>query len=707
MSRTTPLPPVFCSRGLSKPGYKWRPIGDSFEEHMERVELVLSRLRECGLKLSPKKCSFCQTRVKYVGHIVSGEGVEPDPEKCDKVKDWPTPKSPEDVRRFLGFCGFYRRFVKGFSQIARPLTQLMPTPTKSARKKGKRSAPKTDRVPWKWGSEQEGAFLKLKECLTSPPVLGFPDYTQPFELQTDASGQGLGAVLCQLQDGQRRVICYASRGLTKAESNYPAHKLEFLALKWAVTEKFYDYLYGHRFTVYTDNNPLTYIFTTARLDATGHRWLAALAVFDFDIKYRPGVSNAAADALSRLPVAQLDTQPDQQVREHVSSESVRAVCKSSQSTAYVECISMSAEVVDQTFAVLGQSLERRSAQDIAKAQLEDPVLGAWIKALKCNRSLPRSDSPPMRAMHQTADRLKLIDGVLYRVVTVNEETVNQLVLPDRYVKEVLHSIHDQAGHQGRDRTLSLLRDRFFWPGMSADVDSWIKDCPRCIRRKTPADNRAPLVNIITTQPLELVSMDFLTLETSKGGFQHVLVMVDHFTRYALAVPTRNMLAKTTADAFFQNFVVHYGIPKRIHSDQGANFVSRVISQLCKLLGCKKSQTTPYHPMGNGQCERFNRTILSMLGTLSPEKKTDWKAHISALAHAYNCTKHDSTGYSPYELMFGRQPRLPVDIAFGLDGPTDHVPLTKYVQQLKEKLHNAYAWVKVFRLGDGNRIFCVR
>nr|KAG5712759.1 hypothetical protein BaRGS_029814 [Batillaria attramentaria] len=664
-------------------------FSDTFEEHLERIEQVLSRLRDCGLKLSPKKCAFAQERVKYVGHIISSAGVEADPDKCEKVKDWPTPKSPEDVRRFLGFCGYYRRFVKGFSQIARPLTALMPAPTKGCKRKGKRSTPKTERVPWSWGPEQENAFQQLKECLTSPPILGFPDYSSPFVLQTDASTHGLGAILYQMQDGQRRVICYASRGLSKAERNYPAHKLEFLALKWAVTEKFHDYLYGHTFTVFTDNNPLTYVLSTARLDATGHRWLAALASFDFDIKYQPGIGNAAADALSRLPAGGSEPAAGRHDQEHISAETVRAVCNSSQSVPYVECVSMSACVVDQTFNVPGQSLDMLSAEDLEKAQLADPVLSVWVKALRRNTNPPKTDSPHHRTLHQTASRLKLIDGVLYRDVIIDDKQRNQLVLPGQYIQDVLRSLHDDGGHPGRDRTLSLLRDRFFWPGMAADVENWIQKCPRCIRRKTPCNSRAPLVNIVTTQPLELVSVDFLTLETSKGGFQHVLVMVDHFTRYALAVPTRNMTAKTTADVFFSNFVVHYGIPRRLHSDQGANFVGRIIQELCKLLGCSKSQTTVYHPMGNGMCERFNRTILDMLGTLPPQQKSDWKSHIAALVHAYNCTRHESTGFSPYELMFGREPRLPVDTVFGLGQTEEGVPLTKYVQQLKNRLETAY------------------
>ena len=187
----------------------------------------------------------------------------------------------------------------------------------------------------------------------------------------------------------------------------------------------------------------------------------------------------------------------------------------------------------------------------------------------------------------------------------------------------------------------------------------------------------------------MVCIDFLTLEPSKGNIQNVFVLTDHFTKYAVAVPTRNQTAKTTADAIFNHFVVHYGLPQRLHSDQGANFCSKIITELCKITGISKSRTTPYHPMGNGITERFNRTLISMLGTLDPEQKHNWKNYIHPLVHAYNCTAHDSTGFSPYYLMFGRQPNLPVDLVFGINRNSKSSSLTVYVETLKDNLQEAY------------------
>ena len=252
------------------------------------------------MKLKPSKCHFLKTRVKFLGHIVSKEGVETDPEKIEALLQWPVPRNIEELRRFLGFTGFYRRFVKGYSQFAEPLHFLL-RGRPSKKKKGRKAKSEQRAPPWIWGRDQQQAFDTLISILTSNQVLAYADYTNPFILHTDASGTGLGAVLLQAQDGKERPIAYASRSLSASERNYPAHKLEFLALKWAVIDKYHDYLYGTTFEVRTDNNPLTYILTTAKLDAVGHRWLAALSAFDFTLRYKPGKLNVDADALSRIP----------------------------------------------------------------------------------------------------------------------------------------------------------------------------------------------------------------------------------------------------------------------------------------------------------------------------------------------------------------------------------------------------------------------
>ena len=265
-----------------------------------------------------------------------------------------------------------------------------------------------------------------------------------------------------------------------------------------------------------------------------------------------------------------------------------------------------------------------------------------------------------------------------------------MVVPKAYRSRALAGCHDDVGHQGRMRTLSLLRERFFWPGMQTEAMQHVMKCTRCLRRKTPS-HVAPLQPIHVTQPLELVHMDYLSLEPSKGNIENVLVITDHFTRYALAYPSKTQTAQATARILWDNFICHYGFPEKFISDQGRNFESDLIKELCKIAGVKKLHTTPYHPQGNGQCERFNSTLCNMLGTLSEEEKSDWKSYLGCMAHAYNCTKHASTTYSPYYLMFGRHPRLPIDVEFGLpkSNSGDNSSKSRYVQKLRRRLNYAF------------------
>ena len=296
----------------------------------------------------------------------------------------------------------------------------------------------------------------------------------------------------------------------------------------------------------------------------------------------------------------------------------------------------------------------------------------------------------------------MVKDVLYRKSysdnSTSKKTLWQLVVPKHFRERALCGCHDDVGHQGILRTLSLLRERFYWPGMQEEATQYVMHCSRCLRRKTPPQV-APLQPILVTQPLELVHMDYLSLEPSKGNIENVLVITDHFTRYALAYPSKTQTAQATARILWDNFICHYGFPERFISDQGRNFESDLIKELCKIAGVKKVHTTPYHPQGNGQCERFNSTLCNILGTLSEEEKSDWKSHLGCMTHAYNCTKHASTTYSPYYLMFGRHPRLPIDIEFGLNKPncSDNSSKSRYIQKLRRRLN--YAFQKASKYSD--------
>lgn len=657
----------------------------TFEEHLERLGMVFQRLEECGLKLNQEKCKFFRSSVRFLGHVVDENGVSADTSKTEKIVNWPRPNNADQLRKFLGFAGYFRRFVKSFGQIAKPLYDLLGGPTKKTKKKKERPIVK----PWQWSEAEESAFVQLKQCLTHPPILAYPDFGSPFKLHIDASGVGLGAILYQEQDEKDRVIAYASRGLSKSERNYPAHKLEFLSLKWAVTNKFHDYLYANNCTVFTDNNPLTYVLSTAKLDATGQRWIAALSNYNLVIKYKPGKLNTDADILSRLPGEREEREYSQEITPEMFN--ALCTCKTMNITTFAESTPFSVSSVDVLDYDFGEKIVE--SIQMRRAQVQDPIIGPFVKFVT-NKQKPEKRhlqrDPETQALSRQYEKLEIKRGILYRRTENknNEEHTYQLILPKEYRAMALTYLHDNMGHLGRDKTMGLVRDRFYWPKMSSDVEDKIKSCDRCILRKANPE-KAPLINIRTTRPLELVCMDYLTLEMSKGAYENILVITDHFTRFAVAVATKNQSAKTTADVLFNQFIAIYGFPARLHSDQGATFMGQLVSELCKMTSVDKSHTTPYHAMGNGMTERFNRTLLNMMGTLEHDLKLDWKSQLPTLTHAYNCTRHDSTGFSPYYLMFGRQPKLPIDILFNLWDDSRDVEYCDYVEKLRERLHDSY------------------
>ncbi|KAL1269573.1 hypothetical protein QQF64_031862 [Cirrhinus molitorella] len=392
----------------------------TLEEHQTRLMQVLKRLREFGLKLSPEKCKFCQTSVRYLGHIVSQHGVETDPAKVEALKTWPRQRNLKELRSFLSFSGYYRRFVQDFLKIVKPLNGL--TAGYPPLQKGSRKIKTDERKQYfnlkeqfgeRWTQDCQHAFDTVLAKLTSAPVLGFADPKLLYVLHTDASTTGLDAALYQEKDGQMRIIAFTSRGLTRSESKYPAHKLEFLALKWAVTTKFNDYLYGAEFTVITDSNPLTYLLTSAKLDATSYRWLSSLSTFTFKIWYRAGSRNQDADGLSRRPQTEipddLETQKERErirqfTHQHlteepsmvVSKEAVRAICERHQigqpcddhdhphpSVTLVESLTVDVDALPQAFqqddAYQIAEIPQLSEENLMESQRADPEIGIVVQ----------------------------------------------------------------------------------------------------------------------------------------------------------------------------------------------------------------------------------------------------------------------------------------------------------------------------------------
>lgn len=631
--------------------------GRKFKDHLQNLKLVFDRFREAGLKLHLKKCKFGKKEVTFLGHVISAGGIAVDPTKTDKIATWPEPQCQRDVQQFLGLANYYRRFIKDFATIAKPLHHL------------------TEKTAlFRWTVECQDAFHSLKQKLISPPVLAFPDHSKPFILDSDASDGGIGGVLSQKQDDElERVIAYGSRVLSKTERNYCVTRRELLAAVYFI-EQFRPYLLGRHFTLRSDHGSLTWLRNFKEPEGQLARWIEKLEEYSFSIVHRPGRSHTNADALSRLPCTQCGRTT------HASVDPAATV---------------------GTVELEDRSLLGLSSQDIRKLQLEDWMIGPVLRYVERDEepdhNTTSSQPPGIRRLLQQWKQLELQNGILWRQFLTGDNTIrHQLIVPQALRDQVLDHLHGGigGGHLGEEKTRAKLQERFYWPGQFLDVRNWCQSCSACTTRKTPAPKRrAPLGTIAAGYPMQIVAVDILgPLPRTEKGNSYVLAATDYYTRWVEAYAIPDQGASTVAQKLVDELFCRFSPPEQLHSDQGRQFESDLVAEVCKLLKICKTRTTPYHPQGDGLVERFNRTLLDMLATTLKEQPTDWEDHLRKVCLAYNSSIQSTTGYTPFFLMFGRNVRLPVDLMYGTGKP-DVVTYGEYATRLKKSIEAAYLRVR--------------
>ena len=562
----------------------------STQEHDAILEKVLQRLSERGLTLNADKCQIGLDRIEFMGHVLSEHGISLAESKTEAVLNARRPESVAEVRSFLGLVNFSSRFIPDLATIAEPLRRL----TKKSE-------------PFEWGQQQEESFNRLKQELSNSCTLKYYDTSANTQVIADASPVGLGAVLVQEQDDQYRVISYASRSLTDVEKRYSQTEKEALALVWAC-ERFQMYLHGTEFELVTDHKPLEFIFSKrSKMCARVERWVLRLQSFRYRVKYIPGPNNIA-DALSRL----LSEENTVQSKSNITEEYVYFVAK--------EATPVAMNTVD---------IEQASSKDPEMKELREGLItGKWY-------NVQFKEYLPVR--HELSSVGKLI------------LRGTRLVIPTSLRNQVLALGHE--GHPGIVVMKQRLRPKVWWPGIDKDIEQYCKSCYGCQLVSNASPPEPVTRTELPAEPWQSLAVDFMGPLPSGDS---VFVVVDYYSRWVEAIPTKTTTAEKVVEILKQIFA-RFGLPTSITTDNGPQFVSETFHQYLTEMGIAHRQITPLYPAANGEVERQNRSILKRLRIAQAEGRS-WKEELQTYLIMYRSTAHSVTGVSPAEKLLGRRMR---------------------------------------------------
>lgn len=596
----------------------------TIKEHRSHVRKVLIRLREAGLQVDIDKCQFHQAEVKFLGLLVGVDGVRMDPEKIKTIVDWKTPQNLKHVQAFIGFCNFYRRFIRGFSAIAKPLNKL-------AKKE----------VKFKWSKECQKAFDKLKETVIKAPVLLHFDPDKQSYIECDSSDWTTGGVFSQMgDDGQLHPVAFFSKTLNPAECNYEIYDKELLAIIRCF-ETWKPELEGTEspVQVLSDHKALEYFMTTKKLTRRQARWAEMLSEFNFQIVYRPGKQNDKADALTRRPDDRPTTDnDDRELRQHQIILTPNRLHPELSNTLSANCLEEQNETLEEYVNRMNKENEEgiriRKALTDQKTELDG----------------------------QRLEHFEVKDDLLFWKGKTWVPRTSQLRT------KVLKHIHDQpaVGHPGIQRSIKWVQRNYQWSSLVKDVKRYVKNCHICHRAKAPRNKYQGLLKPlpIPHKPWVDIAMDFVTGLPESEGWNAILMVIDRLSKLRHYIPCRaddsGTSAEATCDMFLRYVWKHHGLPSTVTSDRGPQFVSKFWKTLCEVLNIKAKLSTAFHPETDGQSEVANQEMERYLRTYVNYQQDDWAKWLPIAEFAANANVSESTGLSPFFVNMGFEPRMSFD-----------------------------------------------